>query len=141
MNTLPNIVLAGLNRYQNPAPKKVITREQQIERLLNRYASAVLTFRKPETWKVWAKERDAIIAEAGKLIGKNYNGNNVVTIWEHETPKDELDYIVAKEYHTWSNNPCRPWNSGDSEHLENRVVFDIAFLAKKKCYHIYYDHS
>ena len=145
LKPLPNILLAGLERYQkeNTSKKYVPTREQKIQRLLNRYASARLTYRKLETWRKWVLERDAIIEEAKNLIGAiNINKDiKLVELWEHEVPLNEIEQIVAKEYHTWRNNPKRPWNSSDDEWDEYYCVKYCAYLAKKDLYIIYYDHS
>lgn len=147
-NALPAIVLEGLNRYQQskstPKPTRApLTREQRIARLLNRYASAKLTFRKPETWGAWAKERDAMLAEARNLI--NFDTyrmvDHIVSAWENDLSEDELTRRAKSEYVTWTNNPARPWNAGDNEIEENVLVYWVAYLAGKPCYQILYDHS
>jgi hypothetical protein len=145
--TLPSIVLAGLQRYQTPkSDKKVPTREQRIERLLNKYASAKLTYRNFDSkhcnYNRWQQEFNKLYIEARALIGKDYNNDHVQTGWEG-TDFDEatIERLNKTEFVCWTNNPARPWNSADIEYENNALVMMLAKLAKKPCYNIYYDHS
>ena len=145
--SLPAIVVEGISRYQQSkntqvrSAKTPLTREQRISRLLNRYASAKLTWQATYQWKMWSKEREAMLAEALMLIDSTFTLDHVDCVWENYLPEDELDRRTVAQYVTWTNNPCRPWNSGDSEHEENFIVFLMSYLDEKPCYQIMYDWS